>query len=281
MTDNLPQPGDADGVSRTTRRTALGVLGTSALGIGAAAIGAADDGHDGARNGRREARVAGPDPEDYVDSSGAPLEEPDDGTELFDPEPEFPPYVTYDEMVDEFGEKAEAYLEPHGSGPLLDSRRSIVDPEGEPLTWGEYGNPEGTATVTTRGEDGDGNRRATVELDLEGLIPGGVYTAWVVHRPTWHRPLGGNDGENNVFRADADGVGRLETVDEPAELTLPPGATTDEEAGVDRIPVTECPLDVVDEFVIVGAYHYDDRTWGSQPGPFFLPQFTVPFGMDE
>jgi len=260
---------------RVTRRSTLSVLGAGALGVTATSVTA--DRQDDDRD-RREAAVMGPDPAEYVDSTGEELTDPADELLLFDPEPEFPPSVEYEQQVEEFGEPAEEYLEPHGAESLLDSRRLIVDPNGEAVSWGRYSTPEGTATIAGGREDIDS---AAVSLELEGLIPGGIYTVWVVHRPTWHRPLGGNAGEENVLLADAGGNGELGVVDQPDELTLPPGATADDETGDDPIPITVSPLDQVEEFVLVGAYHYDNRTWDSQPGPFFVPQFTIPFGMDE
>ena len=76
-------------------------------------------------------------------------------------------------------------------------------------------------------------------------------------------------------------------------MTLPPGETIDDGqpiAGptddmmdgetIDPAPITDQPLHELetspppvrtdDSFSFVIAYHYDDRVWGSQPGPYFL-----------
>jgi hypothetical protein len=239
------------------------MIGAGALGLGAA-------GSAGASHGEFEVRGDGPNPMPLVDGEGQELpEEPDDETELFDAEPEFPPYVNYDGMVEEFGEPAEEYLQPHGAPNLLESRRLVVTPDGEPATWGSFSG--GSATATVGGKD---RRRSHVSIDLDGLAPEGVYTVWAVHESGWHRPLGGNDGENNVFHADRNGDATLEVVDRPDELTLPPGATEDEDG--ETVPITEYPLhEIPGEFFLVVAYHYDDRTWGPQPGPYWVPKLVI------
>lgn len=305
MTDNnSPRTDELERSPTLSRRSALGVIGasavgTSAVGVGSATAPSAEDEHDGAAY---ELEI---NTDVVVDRDGEPIGDDHDGdTELFDPEPEFPPFVNYEEMVDEHGDTAEAYLRQRGASNLLHSRRLVVHPEangngemadderddeemgdkdmpdeempdeemaGEavrPLTWGEYETPE--VLEATVMEDGD--QCSTVEIELGGLVPHGTYTMWVVHEPTYHRPLGGNDGANNTFVADEDGYGHISATDEPAELTLPPGATSDDG---DEIPATAYPLHDIDEYMFVGAYHYDDRTWGPQPGPYMLTQFSL------
>ncbi|MEM4781027.1 MAG: hypothetical protein QXG03_05645, partial [Halalkalicoccus sp.] len=250
-----------------SRRATLGLLGAGALGVGAiGSASAADDGF--------EVRDDGPNPMALVTSDGEEWpEEPDEEMELFDAEPEFPPYVNYEGMVEEFGEDAERYLEPHGVPNLLHSRRLVVAPDAEEdgaATWGEFSGASASARIEP--EIDQGRRCSRVEIEFEGLYPEGVYTVWVVHRPAFHRPLGGNDGEHNAFTADEDGTFTLDVVDLPEELTLPPGATADpgdEEEGfeaVDPVPATEYPLhEIPGEFMFIVAYHYDNRTWGPQP----------------
>ncbi len=248
--------------ARVSRRATLGMLGAGALGLSAAgATSASGDGF--------EVRGDGPNPMALVTSNGEEWpEDADDDMEIFDAEPEFPPYVNYDEMVKEFGEKAEEYLEPHGAPTLLDSRRLVVDPRGDPATWGDFSG--GSATATVEPED-EGSR---VEIEFDGLGQKGVYTVWVVHEPGMHRPLGGNDGEDNVFYAERDGTAKLSVVDYPDELTLPPGATEDETG--ETIPNTEYPLyEIPGEFIFIVAYHYDNRVWGSQPGPYWVPKLVI------
>ncbi|MDJ1434712.1 hypothetical protein [Halostagnicola sp. A-GB9-2] len=247
-----------------SRRKALGVIGVSAVGIGSATAASAMD-----ERAQYELEI---DDEIVVDSKGEPIgADHDSETELFGPEPEFPPFVMHDASDVQEGSPEAAYLREHGASNLLESRRLVVHPEAaesRPLTWGEYETPELVEATVTAG----GNGCSNVEITLDGLVPHGTYTMWVVHEPTYHRPLGGNDGDNNTFVVDEDGRGQISATDEPTELTLPPGATTD---NGDEIPVTTYPLYDIDECMFVGAYHYDDRTWSSQPGPFMLTQFNI------
>jgi hypothetical protein len=250
--------------SRLSRRATLGMLGAGALGLSTVGNSAA-----GASNEGFEVRDDGPNPMALVTSEGEEWpEKAGDDMEIFDAEPEFPPYVNYDGMVEEFGEKAEEYLEPHGAETLLHSRRLVVDPQGDPATWGDFSGGSATATVEP---DGDGSH---VEIEFDGLARKGVYTVWVVHEPGMHRPLGGNDGDDNVFYGDRNGTATLSVVDQPDELTLPPGATEDESG--ETIPNTEYPLhEIPGDFMFIVAYHYDNRTWGSQPGPYWVPKLVI------
>lgn len=256
----------SNGSAGLSRRATLGMLGAGALGLGATGSVSASGDDD-----RFEIHDDGPNPMPLVDARGEDLpEEPDDDMELFDAEPEFPPFVDYEGMVEEFCDDAKEYLQPHGAPNLLESRRLVVDPDGEPMTWEAFAGASATATVSSDDDDG-----SHVEIEFDGLTGDGVYTVWTVHEPGWHRPLGGNDGEKNAFYSDEDGSATLEVVDRPDELTLPPGATEDEETE-ETVPITEYPLhEIPDEFFFVVAYHYDERTWGPQPGPFWVPQLVI------
>ncbi|WP_141466292.1 hypothetical protein [Salinadaptatus halalkaliphilus] len=235
---------------RTTRRRTLGALGAGTLGVGAAGTAGANE-HAGFTM-----VDSGPNPDPLVDAAGQDL--PDDpGTELFDAEPEFPPFANFEEMAAQHNRGAvERYLIPHGDPNLLYSRRGVVWPnanEDGAATWGEFSAGSATARIesaTGNGrEDGRGRNRSAVHIEFDGLYPDGVYTVWVVHEPGYHRPLGGNDGENNVFTAGGDGTAVLEALDEPDELTLPPAAHGQE------IPVTQSPLhEIPGEFFFVVAY---------------------------
>ena len=287
MSDNDDVPTGARTDRTVTRRTALGVIGASAVGLGASGAVTADEHGDEFTVGDD-----GPNPMALVTAEGDEWpEEPGDEMELFDAEPEFPPYANYEGMREDAQDPdtpftvgdVERYLEPHGVPNLLHSRRLVVAPNAEEdgaVTWGEF--DDASASAHIQPEVDRGRRCSHVEIEFEGLVPDGVYTVWVVHRPAFHRPLGGNDGANNSFTADEDGNYTLEVVDMPDELTLPPAATADpgdEEEGidpVDPVPVTEYPLhEIPGQFFFVVAYHYDNRTWGSQPGPFWVPQLVI------
>lgn len=271
--DTSPRGTEANRFSPVTRRTALGVLGSSAVGLGAVGATSASGGERGFEIGD-----AGPNPDPLVDATGEDVpEDPNPETELFDAEPEFPPFANVEGMREEHDPGAvNRYLQEHGVPNLLASRRLVVQPDAEAdgaATWEEFSDASATATVEPATADegrGDGRDCSHVTVEFDGLYPEGVYTVWVVHEPGFHRPLGGNDGDENAFIADGDGRYTLDVVDHPDELTLPPAESGDD------IPITQQPLhEIPGEFFFVVAYHYDNRTWGPQPGPFWVPQLVV------
>lgn len=268
--DTPTQDSDSDRSNPVTRRGTLGVLGASTVALGAAGLVGATNTDEGF-----SITGAGPNPDPLVDAAGEDLpEEPDDGTELFDAEPEFPPFINIEEMrADHDTGAINRYLEAHGESNLLHSRRLVVRPDAEAdgaATWGAFSEASATATVqpATTGQGGRDCSHVTIEFD--GLYPEGVYTVWAVHEPGMHRPLGGNAGDENAFTATNNGTYTFNAVDHSDELTLPPG-----ESGAE-IPITQAPLhEIPEEFFFVVAYHYDNRTWGPQPGPFWVPQLVI------
>ncbi|MDG5821239.1 hypothetical protein [Natronococcus sp. A-GB7] len=271
MNDDTPERDtESPRFSPVTRRTALGVLGTSAVGIGAAGSASAD-GHED----EFHIEAAGPNVDAMVTADGEGLpDEPDPETELFDAEPEFPPFVNFEQMREEHNSGAvNRYLQEHGVPNLLSSRRLVVQPDAEAdgaATWEEFSGASATATVEPASASQGGRNCSHVTVEFDGLYPDGIYTVWVVHEPGNHRPLGGNDGGENAFTADGDGHYTLEAVDHPDELTLPPAESGDD------FPITQQPLhEIPGEFFFVVAYHYDNRTWGPQPGPFWVPQLVI------
>jgi len=277
---NTPTDGEAAAEPSLTRRSTLGALGAGAIGVGVGATGSvsADD------DGPITVRDGGPNPGALVEADGSDWpDEPGDEMELFDAEPEFPPFTNFEGMKEDFNSGAvNRYLQEHGVANLLGSRRLVVTPDGDAATWDEYDGASATAYIEDaspgRGRGG-GQDRSDVKIEFEGLYPDGVYTVWVVHEPGWHRPLGGNDGDENYFTADEEGAYTLEVTDRPAELTLPPGETEQDD---EPVPITEYPLhEIPGDFFFVVAYHYDNRTWASQPGPFWVPQLVInDFGDD-
>lgn len=259
-----------------TRRTALGALGMSAAGLAVSGSASANE------NDGDSVTVTGsmPNTAPLVQADGSEWpDEPDEDTELFDAEPEFPPFTNFEGMKEEHDPgDVNRYLQPHGVTNLLASRRLVVHPDGAEdgaVTWAEFTDAEAAAHIECRAPssgrgEGGGQARSHVEIEFEGLIPHGVYTVWVVHEPGYHRPLGGNDGDENYFTATGEGSYTLEMTDGPDELTLPPGEESDD------IPITQEPLHAIaGEFFFVVAYHYDNRVWGSQPGPFWVPHIVV------
>jgi len=267
MFDNDPTQGEESfDLPRVSRRTTLGMFGASVAGLSAVGTASADGGFT--------IEDSGPNP--------GPVRKVEDG--FYHSAPEFPPFTNFEGMKEDAKDPdtpftpgdVERYLQPHGHPNLLNSERLVVDPDGEPAKWEEFSDASATATVSDgspgRGQGGSEDR-SNVEIEFDGLYPGYAYTVWVVHEPGWHRPLGGNDGSENYFRPDDDGEYTLEVTDRPNELTLPPGATEDDD---ETVPITEYPLhEIPGEFFFVVAYHYDDRVWGSQPGPYWVPQLVI------
>ena len=141
------------------------------------------------------------------------------------------------------------------------SLTQIIAPDGHAVTWGEWAEAEGRAQVKCI------KKGSHVVVHLSGLIPNGLYTAWI---PVFVAPfspatfpagviaagpLGAQDGSENSFVADADGVGNISGV-------LPPGALNGPIPG----PFDGCLTDEV-EFHVHIAYHIDGTTHGHLPGP--------------
>lgn len=113
------------------------------------------------------------------------------------------------------------------------------------LTLGEWLDAEGSGTYTVAGDE------ARLELEFEGLVPGGVYTVWCVRASMPPEtggedlPCGAADGSENAFEADDDGSASI-------ELDMAPLEASSE---------TEVSLVAV-------AYHSDSKTYGEAPGEF-------------
>lgn len=141
----------------------------------------------------------------------------------------------------------------------------ILAPDGDHVTWGEWTDARGTILVECTGE---GTR---VMLDLEGLIPNGVYTLWNVTfgepgftgefdapglpaNVVGFGPTGPSDGSASAFVASDLGEASLSAVTPPGELGV-----------VGQIG--SCALTDEFEWHVVGLYHIDGETYGSERGP--------------
>ena len=134
----------------------------------------------------------------------------------------------------------------------------ILAPDGHQLTWGEFDAARGSLTMTCTP---NGTR---LHLDVEGLVPYGTYTMWVVVFDASGTPpllAAGTDDTQGLFVANADGRATYSAMVSEGELS-------------DFSSVSDCLLDepVVRIF---GAYHIDGRTYGGLPGPAgtYLEQF--------
>jgi len=168
------------------------------------------------------------------------------------------------------------------STPLISDlgREPVMAPDSQQVTWGEWSRVDGSIDVTCR-EAG-----TRIELELSGLIPHGVYTIWNVtfERPGFtgefdapglpanvsaFGPAGPSDGSRSMFLASAGGTGRF-------AVTTPPGSlgTTGR--------IARCALEEF-EWHVVGLYHFDGRTYGSERGPAgtHAEQFAFVFQMES
>jgi hypothetical protein len=115
------------------------------------------------------------------------------------------------------------------------------------MTLGDWLKAGGHGTYTL---DGD---MAQVELSLNNLVPNGVYTVWcsIVTTPPEHTitdyPCGAEDGSNNMFTADENGIATFSAT----TAALP--STTDTSLSM-----------------VALAYHSDGNTYGTHPGDFGL-----------
>jgi hypothetical protein len=151
--------------------------------------------------------------------------------------------------------------DPTVSPPLL---AAVTDPGGAPVTWGDFSRGRGAMSVTCV----DGGTR--VRLELEGLIPGAVYTGWVLYfaEPgfaaagfdalTGYSALGPVDGSSARFDSDASGRGSLQSVVSGGDVGIPVAEPAPS--------VPDCLLDAF-EFHVIAAYHIDGRTHGASEGP--------------
>lgn len=106
----------------------------------------------------------------------------------------------------------------------------------------------------------------------------------------------GNPGKSeNTFTTDSDGSGTINRFNEGGPLSGVPGYRPLGDAPVEDGPVPfvgseddynqsgerlnkiQNNLRAEDQISFVGAYHYDDQTWGVYPGPWHLNQFGVSF----
>ena len=123
--------------------------------------------------------------------------------------------------------------------------------KGEPLgmTLGEWLKHAGTGSYTCQAGVG------TLDLQLTGLVPNGVYTMWhafmaipppVPFTGTLDLPLGARDGSESVFVADKKGRKNFKHTFQPC-LQMSDTWTTS---------------------MLAINYHSDGKTYGGHPGPF-------------
>lgn len=123
----------------------------------------------------------------------------------------------------------------------------------------EFNAVTGTATASCTASG------TTTALDLHGLVPNAVYTAWnlVFQAPgfdptfanlTGLGALGTPDGTENVFHSSAAGDAKLSATTPAGPLSM-------------MGSIMGCALTEEFEWHIVGAYHIDGQAHGAQVGP--------------
>jgi len=164
------------------------------------------------------------------------------------------------------------------------------------------------------GENGNGGDAGTrVNIEVRDGLPNGQYTVWVVKfaalaadsdlgpddpfvTPAGNGLVGfhnlgqkfGDDGDSeNAFTVDENGNGGIHAFNEGGELTGIPGFNEpgypfvgepdDYEQSEDRLREIANDLGEEDEIHFVGAFHYDDQTWGVYPGPWHVNHFSAVF----
>ncbi|HXU32907.1 MAG TPA: hypothetical protein VN851_20235 [Thermoanaerobaculia bacterium] len=127
----------------------------------------------------------------------------------------------------------------------------VLTPTGQRVTLAQWNAPTGAFQLECK------KKGTVIKLEVDHLIPNGVYTLWLFTLPTGVPPSGFGGafdlrtGENE-FHSDANGHSKL-------QVTLPAGPLST------RGSVTNCLLDntVVAFF---GNYHIDGMSHGTSPG---------------
>lgn len=151
----------------------------------------------------------------------------------------------------------------------------VVDREGNQLNWGQFKSVDGSVKVVGKANG------TQVNLQLEGLIPNGLYTIWNV---TFKSPgfstgednligvgvVGLADGSESYFRADAEGKATFSAFTEPGNLSY-------------MGQIARHPFKEEFEWHVVGLYHMDDKTHGPELGPdgTMVEQFAFVFKADS
>ncbi len=154
------------------------------------------------------------------------------------------------------------YTRPNGL-PLTELRA----PDGHQLTLAEFSTVNGWANVKCI------NKGTHAVFHMKGLIPNGIYTMWIFtfkmpgadgtfNNRIGAGPFGAQDGSDNSFVADANGIASI-------SIKLPAGNLS----GFGSVP--NC-LSGVFESHIIAAYHPDQQTHGAGPGSIWVGQLFFP-----
>ena len=187
--------------------------------------------------------------DDLLEHGGDPKEEHDEAfkTDAIEPVHMF--------LVDKDGNEP---TDP--SAPVYESRKMnpVLTPNGHHVTLGEFDGVKGKLKLMCT-EEG-----TQVKLKLEGLIPFGLYSVWVLvfeepgFTPDFAHEIaegvpGGNAGKYSSFVAGSDGTATYSEIVPKGNMSFFGN-------------VGDCLLDEY-EVHVVGAYHMDGQTYGGELGP--------------
>jgi len=143
----------------------------------------------------------------------------------------------------------------------------ITAPDGHHITLGEWQAVRGEAHISRI----PGGTELT--LDVSGLVPNGVYTAWsafftespfIVPNAVGFGAAGKNDGSEGTLIADENGTATY-------TVEVPPGPLSVRGEAPDYV------LDGHAAYLVSGAYHIDSQTHGAVPGPNSVGAFSATF----
>jgi hypothetical protein len=147
-------------------------------------------------------------------------------------------------------------------------RTPLLAPDGHQLTWGEWMRPEALNTSTAIVKCVEKGTHVT--LQLTGLIPNALYSAWLFVRPTETSPVDAGKlpsitTDSNGFVTNGLGSATLNVIAPAGPLSI---------SG----EITSCLFDFFN-FSFNLAYHSDGRLYGDVPGPdgITLQQFNFAF----
>lgn len=285
--DNDDRADRLTGIASFSRRGALAAVGAAGFAGLANTASAQDDGNGNGNRSEATADISVLENPNFIADAAGGAPPFDDDTPLFDPGPVS---VPLNEILE-----SDAEYDAELFASLNDGKHQIVKPpEGydrdsgyddpwQPITWGEYSEVGGQATVggvkpdngngsgNGNGGNGNGNGDDTgtrVNISVEDGIPNGQYTVWVVKFAALKNPdefdsrfvtprgnglvgfhnLGQKDGDDgdseNDFTVDENGAGTINVFTEGGELTGVPGFRPLEGEGIDD-PVEDGPVPFV------------------------------------
>lgn len=304
---DLPDERDSAGDTPTgvSRRRALTVLGAAGV------AGLAGCGSQQAAGQEAAAEINVIQNPNFISDAAGNGPGFDDDTVLFDPGPESIPLNeiiggndTFDNILSRPLTDSRRLLTRPPEGY---DRDEGYDEPWEPVVWGDYREAAGEVTLNHNNAAADGTE---VQIDVTDAIPQGRYTVWVVKFAALSSPdefdafvtpagnglvgfhnLGPKSDSrseaDNIFTTDSNGDAQFTRRNEGGSLSGIPGfqepgypfvgAAEDYEQADDALTQVSNDLREEDEIHFVGAYHYDDQTWGTYPGPWHVNHFDARF----